>query len=303
MVRSGIVVAVFSVILAVPSMAQPEAFVARVAGEGVEGVYIDGVPDASQPPPNPLGFGSVDDWCAPLAAANAIVFLDQVAGADWALKVTGGLSPGELSAYLGYFMATNGEGSPDRLNVSSRRPGTLNTDISPGIAEFAVWPGERPPGRMWKERYRWRVDLIGPDAGFEALWDAYCESIEKGIPAILCFAFWNPIKPSALEVALLGPEGEKSDTAWLTFYEWGDPITSTALLRKEDPKIPEEEWDEKWGIGHAVTGVGFLRGDPDGRGPLPEGLWVIVHDNWSTTPENVVIPWAYVVALIRLLPA
>jgi len=42
-----------------------------------------------------------------------------------------------------------------------------------------------------------------------------------------------------------------------------------------------------------VTGVGYvLDWDPDGSGPLPVDDYVIVHDNWPTTPRNVAIPWA-----------
>ncbi len=45
-------------------------------------------------------------------------------------------------------------------------------------------------------------------------------------------------------------------------------------------------------MGHAVTTVGFLKGDPDGeRGSLPNTFWVIVHDNWASTPQNLAIPW------------
>ena len=63
------------------------------------------------------------------------------------------------------------------------------------------------------------------------------------------------------------------------------------MLHKENLKVPNEKWNEKQGIGHAVTAVGFLEGDPDGSGPLPETRWVIVHDNWASTPENIAIPW------------
>lgn len=292
MVRLGVMVAVLSVILAGVASAQPEGFVTRVVGQGFEGLFIMDVPDGSQPPPNPLRFRTVDDWCAPLAAANAMVFLDQVAGAVWARAVSGGLPPGELSAYLGYFMATNGEGSPARLNAAEKRPGTLNADIAPGLVDFAAWGGEPPPGRPGipeKERYSWRVDFLGSNADSEALMEAYAATIELGIPAILCFAFWNPVAPTSLTFS-----SSIGDVVSVTAYAWGDPITSTASLRKEDPETPEESWDDKWEIGHAVTGVGVVKDR--------ERLWVIVHDNWSTTAENVMIPWGHVVALIRLLP-
>jgi len=280
---------VLLVIAAATACAAPEAFVVRLAGEGFEGLYILRVPDASQPPPNLLGFRSVADWCAPLAAANTVAFLDQVAGVGWARGVSGELAPGELSAYLGHFMATNGEGSEDRLNASSRRPGTLNVDIAPGIMEFAQWPGEAPPGPMHKEQHAWDVEFLSADLGDEALIEAYAATIERGIPGVLCFAFWHPI--GATPVTLASVAGDAVSVARSV---WGEPVASTADLRKEDPKIPEEAWDPKWGVGHAVTGVGLLK---DG-----ERFWVIVHDNWSTTAEDVAVPWAHVVALIRLIP-
>lgn len=295
--RRGFGVTVICAAVAMVALAEPEAYVRHIVEDRIEGSYITNVPDDSQPPPNPLGFRSVDNWCAPLAAANAIVFLDQVAEAEWAIKVSGGFSPDALSAYLGYFLATNGEGSPDRDNASLRRPGTLNSDIPAGVAGFVRWSGGRPPVPMSKESYAWHVDLREADAGLETLWEAYCEVIEKGIPAVLCFAFWNPTNPTALKLLL-----SSGDVATVSVYLWGEPLPSTELLRKEDGKIPEEEWDEKRGIGHAVTGVGFLKGDPDGDGPLPEGLWAIVHDNWSTTAEDVVIPWDHLTALVRFLP-
>lgn len=296
--RVGLIV--FTVILTTLGLAQPEEYVLRLRGDSIEGLYISKVPDASQPPPNPLALQSVDNWCAPLAVANTIVFLDQIAGADWAAEVSGHFAPGDLSAYLGYFMATNGEGSSNRVNSDRRLPGTLNRDIPYGIMDFARWNGEPPPGRVQirKESYSWRVEVLrAENVGIETVWEAYCESIEEGIPVILCFAFWNPIKPTTLRLA-----SSTGDVTTIAFYLWGDQITSTTALRKEDPKIPEEYWDEFHGIGHAVTGVGFLRGDPDGRGPLPDGLWVIVHDNWGTTAERVAIPWEYVVEMVRLLP-
>lgn len=298
MVRLGLGLVVIFTALSVAAVAQPEAYVTWMSGDGIEGLYITEVPDASQPPPNPLGFRSVSNWCAPLAAANAIVFLDQVAEADWAIKVTGGLSPNDLSAYLGWFMATNGEGSRDRLNASHGWPGTLSKDIPDGVMDYAKWDGEPLPNRMWKERHSWLVEPFDTDSGVEALWEAYRETIEKGVPAILCFTFWNPIKPTQIKLHTTSDK----EPGLFTFYLWGEPITSTGPLRKENPKIPEEEWNEKLGIGHAVTGVGFLKGDPDGSGPLPKTFWIIVHDNWSTTAEDVVIPWDHVTALITMSP-
>ncbi len=118
--------------------------------------------------------------------------------------------------------------------------------------------------------------------------EANAATIETGVPAILCSAFWNLVAPSSLTLS-----SSIGDVVSVTTYAWGDPITSTVGLRKEDPETPEEYWDDKWEIGHAVTGAVVKD---------RERLWVIVHDNWSTNAENVMIPWEHVVALIRLLP-
>jgi hypothetical protein len=51
-------------------------------------------------------------------------------------------------------------------------------------------------------------------------------------------------------------------------------------------------------LGHAVTAVGYIpAGDLLDQGPaLGLGLtdWVIVHDNWASTPRNVIIPFDWV---------
>jgi hypothetical protein len=215
------------------------------------------------------------------------VFLDLVVGLDWAHGVTGRLDPLELSEYLGYFMATNGEGSPNRENAQQRLPGTLSEDIGPGILDFAVWDGHEPPDvpRLEKEQVKWQAVHLDQQADDELLFRLLVEFIcETGVPPILSFSYWNPI---------IVKEEKIGEEKVLTYFaEWGEPLSSTEMLHKENPKeVPVEEWNERQGIGHAVTAVGFLEGDPDGRGPLPEMLWVIVHDNWASTPENIAIPW------------
>ncbi|MEN3010379.1 MAG: hypothetical protein ABDI20_05290 [Candidatus Bipolaricaulaceae bacterium] len=272
-------------------LAQPEAFVWKIAGDGVEGVYIGSVPDYSQPPRlselfRCLGFRAVDNWCAPLAAANALVFLDQIAAAEWARGVTSILSPESLSAYLAYFMGTNGEGA----GGTGGYRGTQSAMIAVGLEKFATEEGRGLPCPLDKASFSWDVEFVRAVPHTERAFEVYLPSTEKGIPAILTFTYWNPVKGVARELPALDAHGNKVCLA-LTFYLWGEPLTSTARLRKEDPKVPEEAWDEKGGIGHAVTGVGWLKGDPDGAGPLPETLWLIVHDNWATTAENVAIPW------------
>ena len=295
----GIVLLVL--IAMVGGIAAQQDHVAELKVGDAAGLFILNVPDASQPPSNTLHFHSVDNWCAPLAAANSIVFLDLVTELDWAHGVTGGLAPLELSEYLGYFMATNGEGSPDRENSRHHSSGTLRKDIPPGVMEYVRWDRDNlyetpPPELIEKRGLDWHSELVEGNAWEEPL-DSLLGSIEKQIPPVACFTYWNPviIEKEKIEIG--------SEKVLLYFAEWGEHLSSTQVLHKENPKVPIEEWNEKEGIGHAVTVVGFIKGDPDGeRGPLPNTLWVIVHDNWASTLENIVIPWDHVAGVVVFAP-
>jgi hypothetical protein len=281
----GVVILAFA--MSVVGAAVPEEYVEEVGVEDAAGLFIHNVPDASQPPSNTLHFHSVDNWCAPIAASNSIVFLDSVVGLDWAHGVTGDLDPLELSEYLGYFMTTNGEGDPRRENEQQCVPGTLSEDIGPGIVDFAVWDGREaldvPP--LEKQQVKWRAVHLDQQVDDALFFTLLVEFIRQtGVPPVLCFTYWNPVIIEKEEI------GEKKVLTY--FATWGKPIASTQVLHKENPKVPNEEWNKKQGIGHAVTAVGFLEGDPDGeRGSLPNAFWVIVHDNWASTPENIAIPW------------
>jgi hypothetical protein len=285
----GVVILAFAI--TVVGAAVPEEYVEEISVGDAAGSFIHNVPDASQPPSNILHFHSVDNWCAPLAAANSIVFLDLVVEFDWAHGVTGGLDPLELSEYLGYFMATNGEGSPDRENAQQGVPGTLSKDIGPGILDFAVWDGHEPPdvSPLEKEQVKWEAVHLDQQVDDELLFKLLVEFIwETGVPPILSFTYWNP---------MIVKEEKIGEEKILTYFAaWGEPIASTQEIRPEKPEeekkseVPVEYWDAS--VGHAVTAVGFLEGDPDGaRDPLPNTLWVIVHDNWASTAENIAIPW------------
>ena len=280
--------------MAVVCAAVPEVHVEELSVGDAAGSFIHNVPDATQPPSNILNFHSVHNWCAPIAASNSVSSLDSVVSLDWAQGVTGGLESLDLSEYLGHFMATNGEGSPDRENAQERLPGTLSEDIGPGILDFAVWNGREPPNvpALEKEQVSWDAAWLDAQVGNEFLIDMLERFIaETGVPPILSFTYWNPIIVDKEEI------GEEK--ALIYFAAWGEPLSLTETLHKENPKVPIEEWNEKQGIGHAVTAVGFLKGDPDEESePLPNTLWVIVHDNWASTPENIAIPWKNVDGIV-----
>lgn len=78
---------------------------------------------------------------------------------------------------------------------------------------------------------------------------------------------------------------------------WNVPVTVS------EPPHPHEDWffeskDES--VGHAVTGIGYLENyDPDSTGPIPRTDWIICHDNWKSSPENIAIPWQEWIATIN----
>ncbi len=272
--------------------------VLTIVGDGVEGRYLPGVPYVSQPPPNPLGFPSVDHWSGPLAAAGAIAYLATTVG-GWPRGVTGNLTPGELSAYLGYFTATNGLGSPDRANAALGLPGTIVDDLVAGIREYARWdPVHRfrtpPPPMLNKAGFDAEVVLIEGQGLVPA---RYQEALNRGSPPLVVFRYWNPVDSGrAMWVTGSGYR------VYVRFYTWGPEIRSSTQSSLSGPGVPREAWDPDRGVGHVVVGEGYLIGDPDGPGPLPNTLWLLVRDTWAATAEHGAIPWGQVSALVLLGP-
>jgi len=269
------------------------------ANFGFDMTFIEDVPDTSQPPTQTILPPPPDttNYCAPMAMVNVLGYWDAVMGHSNAENLTAFQQPPNLKTvaeYLGYFMDTNDDGSPARDNGKTYPPaaGTYASDISPGTVEFVRWdianpgvpvpPFGLPAGKLgydWTMTDDYMTDL--PPVGFPF----YKAEIDAGRPLVVCFKYWNPVAPN---IAFPDPEtGETIDV-----YAWGDQVPGSA--------DPQEDWNwnyEMYGkecIGHAVTGVGYiLNWDPDGSsGPLPSGDYVIVHDNWAPTPENIAILWA-----------
>jgi len=258
---------------------------ATVTAHFALGTLIDNVPDANQPPtltlpPTILNF---KNFCAPIAMANILEYWDDVANHANAQNVTAGLIPETVAEYLGYFMDTNNNGSPARANAGQL--GTKDVDMAPGTLEFVSWdnvtipipvpPFPLPAGKLG---YNWSV-LTSCGVDYNATLNLYKNAIDNGRPLVVSFDYWNPL-PGGANVT--DPEtGEL-----ISPYYWG------VYMPNSLPPNPEEYWT-LGDIGHAVTGVGYiLNWDPDGAGPAPLTDYVIVHDNWPTTPVNVAIPWA-----------
>jgi len=257
------------------------------ANFGLDMTFIDEVPDTNQPATMTLPTTILNtNYCAPIAMVNILGYWDVVMGHSNAENLTDFQQPPNLKTvaeYLGWFMNTNGFGigSPPRANPGAL--GTYDIDIMPGTVEFVRWdiahnpplppppPFPLPTGKLG---YDW---VVTPDYGIVGL-DFYTDEIDAGRPLVVSFDYWNP---APVGINYTDPESAEV----IHVFDWGDELPCSYYPN------PEECWDAD--IGHAVTGVGYiLDWDPDGSGPLGEDDYVIVHDNWPTTPINVAIPWA-----------
>lgn len=259
------------------------------------GVLIANVPDTNQPPTNLLPPPHlITNYCAPMAMVNILGYWDVVKGLLNAKNVTAFQQPYNLNTvaeYLGYFMDTNNAGSPARANGGQL--GTKDIDIAPGTLEFVRWdlanpfltpPPVLPAGKLG---YNWSV-LTNCDTSYNNTLALYKHEIDSGRPLVVSFDYWNPV----FGTNVTDPQSGET----ISVFGWGTPTSSSHF------PDPEEYWITS-DIGHAVTGVGYvLNWDPDGAGGLPQTDYVIVHDNWATTPENVAIPWANWMCLFPVSP-
>ena len=132
---------------------------------------------------------------------------------------------------------------------------------------------------------------MGPHPTLASAFGEVMSEINTNRTLIASFAFWN-LNPAA--VPPLGSVGPTNTESYYggNYFTWATTAGST--------NAEDEAWnsdDTGSGLGHAVTVVGYIQaGDPDDKGPaLQMGPtdWVIVHDNWVSTPRNVIIPYGY----------
>ncbi len=265
----------------------------------VDIVVIENVPDANQPPANPYGV-DISSWCSGVSAANVIWYYN-LTGNSSAYNITNSFNISEIAAYIGWFMNTNDhasqaplgtKGSPNRDNPGVS--GTLRSDILPGFREYIMWNDsyelDNPSDPDGKFAYFWDLSFFNDTMlTLMQAWDNYTNEIDAGRPVILSFGYWNPISetPSPLNV---------------TFYGWG--AYETGYQDSEQGVF--ESWEND-GVGHTVTGVGYIDNyDPDGPGVLPFGDWVIVHDNWPATGDpdtgHVAVPWDEWEGMVKVKP-
>ena len=259
--------------------------------------YIPDVPDLNQPILPWWGL-LPDNACAPVAAANICIYWDDVKNHGNAVDLNSRVAPDSVPAFLYYWMDTHDLGDPTRANNNTYpyRPGTYTIDIAPGLSDYVRWdslhpfstPAPQMPIPPDKMGYDWTI-ITDEVVGF----DFHKTEIDSGRPDLVVFTYWNPDSTNAFI-----KDSVSGDT--IRFMTWDVPISMS------EPPHPHEDWffetkDES--IGHAVTGVGYLENyDPDSTGPIPHLNWIICHDNWKYSPENIAIPWQEWVATISADP-
>jgi Divergent InlB B-repeat domain len=233
------------------------------------GTLIAGVPDTNQPPTS----GS-PNYCAPMAMINVLKYWD-VPTNNNAYNVTAGLPANTAADLLGWFMDTNNIQSPGGPNDNDHHSGTYDKDIGPGTTQFARWDTAHnftitpPAGKLG---YNWMVTENCTTDPVLSL-ALYENEIDNGRPLVVSFTYWNPVSTG---INVTDPQTGET----ISVFTWGTPVSYST--------DPVEYWEPD--IGHAVTGVGYILNWNPG-GSAPEGDYVIVHDNWASTPENVAIPW------------
>jgi hypothetical protein len=116
--------------------------------------------------------------------------------------------------------------------------------------------------------------------------------INRNHTLILSYLHWNIAAAGVADLPLQGTNTESDLGGAYYLFGIGPGVTNAE----------DEVWNldiGPMGLGHAVTAVGYIpAGDALDPGPTMVGLmaptdWVIVHDNWASTPRNVIIPFDF----------
>lgn len=257
---------------------------------------VASVPDACQPPANPLGVADTTNWCAPTAAANITWFWDQVVTNPPSPGVNDNWNISNANAYIGWWMDTNDLGCALRKNgtVFLSAPGTYVGDMAPGLKDYSRWDSTHNQGTVppavpaSKNGYDWTVTTYHNQTPNYNLNNALAHialETSEGRPLLVMWSYWNL----------------NNNTAWtdpstgVVYYDWGPPVPSS-----DDPCESWNNYENQSGqpqgdqqIGHVVTVVGWCNvKDPDGAGgALPSDKWIICHDTWAKTPVDIAVPW------------
>jgi hypothetical protein len=114
--------------------------------------------------------------------------------------------------------------------------------------------------------------------------------ISRNQTLILCYKHWNVGAAGTPDLPVVNTNAESGYGG--SYYLFG---TGSGSSNAED-----EEWNlgtNGVALGHAVTAVGYIPAgdllDPSLSLQRPPTDWVIVHDNWFTTPRNVIVPFDF----------
>jgi len=116
--------------------------------------------------------------------------------------------------------------------------------------------------------------------------------VNRNHTVILSYQHWNTAAAGTADLPL---QGTNTESDWGgAYYVFGNGPGAT--------NAEDEVWNMDigdHGLGHAVTAVGYIpAGDVLDPGPTLQGImaptdWVVVHDNWASTPRNVIIPFDF----------
>ncbi len=248
---------------------------------------ISNVPDASHPANNVLGVPTVEQYSHPLAAANITAYWDDVQNHAYANGVNSTYDARTAANWIGWFMNTNDDGSTDRSSAVTFGTSLANAYL--GLVDWVVWDGvvgtsfgfdDPGVGLLSKQSYvSWDFDPIESNTTSQATaWTRLKQEINAGRPVWVSFSYWNP-------------ESVGYSYNNVYFYDWGTAVTQSSSATNADPDA-NEQWQtsSNWtlSVGHGATAIGYIENYDAGTG---SNNWVIVHDTWDTTPENLAIPF------------
>jgi hypothetical protein len=176
--------------------------------------------------------------------------------------------------------------------------GTYLKDIDVGLQMFlnnryslsgSIYWRTGTRGRPGPLGYAHGTDPTGAPAGAHpnevSAFNEVKSEIDSGRTLILCFMYWNPSQV-VTGVQQSGVLTNESAFGYTNYF-----MMTPGSTNAEDESWTSDTSGE--GLGHAVTCVGYIpAGDPADPYKLTTPTdWVIVHDNWQTTPRNVAVPF------------
>ena len=281
------------------------------------------LPNGPGPNPSP-GPDPFDAWCAPTAAADLLGYWEDSHGlpvadgmpfaagpnavpwpipAVWHDRALGDPRSGAATTPtltpndLGWWMDTNNQGYAGWGNGPHR--GTYVKDVHAGLGELLQEIAALIPGLplLWMTSTRGASVALGnvpsgtaatSHSSAISAWKEIVDEIKSDRPVLVHWSHWR-IAP----LGQLSPgTGQGSESVYGgTYYKFsGGPNSG-------DPWDNDEEWSSEgdgagFNLGHTTTAVGFIAaGDPeDIFAPSAPTNWVVVHDNVSGTPRNVIVP-------------